>query len=444
MTTLWVLFLGLGALSAFLMAAALLRKRTEFGVLLASASVVVAWEFPDLPAFAAIAGANLFPYDVVAGLFILVGVTQWKTLRANLGVLSQGWAGLGILILVALIRGVVINDLGTAVNEFRPFFYSFAALTWGLSVQWTPEQQHRMLTAVSRVLGLCLVVAGVIHISTNGLGGSSDFVFRADGTEQVSRPLVAGQTLVLLICTFAQVWDWFATRRRTSLFCAILFVLMILLSQQRTVWLGAVISLFIVLMLSKQRTKIAMLLLLGISLIGYVFVSAFGRELAIFQTLSESATNSQTYDARVRSWLALIDQSVVKGLGTIVFGSPFGAGWGRFEGVGRWVEFSPHNWYLTVYLRTGLVGLVLLLVFVILPLLKAVRRSPNLMAVAILVVIAVFSWTYGWLWYVAPFQAWATVELMRSARAVEIRLPNKHLMSKSPPPRMYTNEMEST
>src|SRR5690606_38911842 len=119
----------------------------------------------------------------------------------------------------------------------------------------------------------------------------------------------------------------------------------------------------------------------------------------LFTQLITAAENTGTYSARQMSWDALINQLMNSGdLTSILFGAPMGSGYGRFEGVGRWVEFAPHNWYVTVLLRTGVVGLVILAMFIGLALWKLLKRH-NATGISVLVAILVFGWAYSWPWY---------------------------------------------
>jgi hypothetical protein len=130
----------------------------------------------------------------------------------------------------------------------------------------------------------------------------------------------------------------------------------------------------------------------------------------ILSQLASAATDSGTYDARVRSWTNLIAQSELNGPLDVIFGQPMGIGYGRFEGAGRWVVFAPHNWYVTTYLRTGVAGLSLLLLFVAIVLVKLLRSRTNMAAIAIVIAVTVYGWSYSWPWYLGLFYGWAVVQ----------------------------------
>ncbi|MEO5314983.1 hypothetical protein PV772_12830 [Pseudarthrobacter sp. CC12] len=130
----------------------------------------------------------------------------------------------------------------------------------------------------------------------------------------------------------------------------------------------------------------------------------------IVADLSAAATDSGTYDARVRSWINLINQSTDSGLSGIIFGQPMGIGFGRFEGVGRWVEFAPHNWYVTMYLRVGVLGLGMLIVFLLGVAARVLSNRRNMAALAVVVAVLVYGWSYSWPWYICLFFGWAVCQ----------------------------------
>jgi hypothetical protein len=78
--------------------------------------------------------------------------------------------------------------------------------------------------------------------------------------------------------------------------------------------------------------------------------------------LAESASNDSTWQWRVTGWVQLIDR--LHGVGDWLLGLPFGSGYDRLMG-GVVTDVHPHNFYVLMLLRVGLLGLVLLLVIVL-------------------------------------------------------------------------------
>ncbi len=113
-----------------------------------------------------------------------------------------------------------------------------------------------------------------------------------------------------------------------------------------------------------------------------------------------------TYDARTEGWINLIKGSVDQGIASVLFGEPFGGGFGRRQS-GTWVTFAPHNWYVSLYLRVGIVGISLFAACILVSAARQLRRRPPAAALALVTTVLVFGWTYSWPWYICILLAWA-------------------------------------
>jgi len=414
----WAGMLAAGALSAFLLLTVAVRKWPVVGVVAITFNVLVAWEFPQLPAIANVGGTSVYLLDVLSLLFIVIALVDIKRVSAHLGALRWVWAGFGLSMLFSLIVGVVEIEVGKAVNEFRAFFYLFAALSWVVSLDWR-KQSTLLLTRVPVVLGWLLVAVAAYHGVRFGFGGAGEFVDPSSGIEQTTRPLVSGQALVLLLCIPLTLRLWVQSASSFLLVSAIAFGAVVVVVQQRTVWAvaAAMVAAFYFSFWGKHRTK---------SVIAAVLI-AWGALVLVTSNVAgdfvgkliAAANDSATYNARVTSWQNLIEQSFDKGLGTALFGAPFGSGYGRFEGVGRWVEFAPHNWYVTLFVRVGLVGTALFLFFVLGAIYRVLKSNSDVSALLVLVATLVYGWAYSVAWYTAIFLGWAVIVGRDTTRAEE-------------------------
>lgn len=410
MTNVWLAFLAIAATMVFAIFLHGLKRWPPVGMFCAAAVIVIAWEFPILPPLFSLGGNNVYAVDVLSVAYAIIALAQYKQLRENLGGASIFWALASILLLVSLCRGIADFGLGAAMNEFRLFFYPFAALTWAMSIRWTSEQSLTWIRLTAIALGWSLTCMALFHMSRYGLGGTSEFVEESYGIAQTTRPLVSGQALVLLMSGMLCLWFWKHLRKRTYLVHAVVFLAVVAVVQQRTVWSVALFALLGVFVLARARTKST--IVIGAMLLGGVFLFSLTSPavLEILAKLQAAAADSATYDARATSWSNLILQSLDAGIETVVFGLPMGAGFGRYEGVGRWVTFAPHNWYITIYLRIGLVGLSLFILFLVLTFRSAIRTRSSMARIAVLIVMAAYGWSYSWLWYTSIFAGWAYCE----------------------------------
>jgi hypothetical protein len=410
MTLLWLPLLGVSALTGFAFFVTSLRRWPQLSAVYISANVLIAWELPFPPALVNVGGNSVFFLDILCAAFLIISTTRVRQMNHNIGSASWFWFAFGFLLCLSLLRGVGENPFGTTVNEFRSFLYPYAAMTWAMSLDWSPALTRSLIRRFAMTLGWGLVVVAAYHVSHFGIGSTSGFVDAGTGVQQTTRPLVAGQALMLLMCAIVCLWFWRSQMRLALLVSAVLFLCVVIVVQERTVWSVAIIAAIVIFVVGRISTKVTMLLsgLSAASIFGLIATTNVAPDL--LSKLGGAASDSGTYDARVTSWLSLIAQSVSQGIDRVIIGAPMGSGFGRFEGADRWVVFAPHNWYLTVYLRVGIVGLSLLLLFLAFVFTRVLRERTHLAALAILIVTITFGWTYSWPWYICLFTGWAIAD----------------------------------
>lgn len=412
MSLLWVGFLAIGALALIVIFILAMRRWPTVGVSLLSVTVLVAWELPHPPALLGVAGVSVYLIDVVCVGMIAIALKEWRAIHLGLGPIALAWSGLGLLLLASLASGLMQNGVGTAFNEFRSFLYPYAATSWVFCQSRRSFLSDDSLARFSLLIGWSLVIVACYHVSIYGLGDTSEFVETMTGLEQTTRPLVSGQAFMLLAAAIVVVRAPATSSRLLHGLSSVTFLLVTLLTQQRTVWVVGIVCLLYVFIIARSALRLSIIVSSIITVwIGSIALAA-AISLGSFSGIRGSSTNTGTYDARVRSWAALIEGSVESGPVTVLFGAPMGSGFGRFEGAGRWVEFSPHNWYLTIYLRSGVIGLIcVLLVFLfLLAKLSRLRNTPA--PAAIIVAIIVYGWSYSWLWYFCVFIGWAAAKVI--------------------------------
>jgi hypothetical protein len=81
------------------------------------------------------------------------------------------------------------------------------------------------------------------------------------------------------------------------------------------------------------------------------------------EQLASSAQSTGTFEWRYDGWRALLADSGPEGPSQVLVGMPFGSGWERTLPSGHTIEshISPHNFYLETFLRTGAIGLLVML-----------------------------------------------------------------------------------
>ncbi|WP_146245931.1 O-antigen ligase [Curtobacterium sp. MCPF17_001] len=388
-----------------------LTARHPTVVAIASTAVVaVAWEIPNIPPLATVAGLQVYFLDLLAVALLILTVARTAQMILNVGGLAWIWLAIGALFFFSFARGASTIGLPQATSEFRAYFYPFAALGWAISAHWDLKFSTRLLTRLALTMGWLLSAVAFYHIARHGLGSTSEFVSVTADTEQTSRALVAGQALMLLLCAIACLHFWKATGRGAYAWSAVLFTVVIVLTQERTVWVAALCSAVAVGLTGnpsvKRRTALIVIIGAAISAIAV----ASGVLTPLINTLVGAAQNLNTFEARIEGWTNLVRGSVAQGTSVVLFGEPFGQGYGRLQS-GVWVTYAPHNWYLSLYLRSGVIGLGLFVSVLILLVTRALRARTSAASIAIIVALIAFGWTYSWPWYICIFLGWAAVPL---------------------------------
>lgn len=411
-TGFWYLFLGCGAVCVFAILVAAVNRWPVVGGIGMAASVLTAWEVPQPPPLLNVGNNNIYGPDVLALAFLLIGIIHFRRCTHQFPLEVAALSIMGVLLISNFVRGTAINGLGSATNDFRSFFYPLTAWFWSLTFRQRPRAESPFFGArVALLLGWALTIVGMYHLARYGLGSVSGFVDPATGISQTSRILVAGQAITLVLCIVVVLFAIVRRRNKFHAFSAIVFSLVVVFSLERSAWVAGMAAAFVAFLLSPARKKTVTIVGVGAVAMFVVFAVLVWRDSigSLLNDFSNAATSIGTYDGRTNSWTSLFSASLDRGPLDVVFGQPLGGGYGRYEGAGRWVDYAPHNWYLTVYLRMGLFGLLALIAMLVSAVVRIVRRPVSIASAAVLTAVVVYGWTYSWSWYLMPFLGWAYV-----------------------------------
>jgi hypothetical protein len=377
---------GAGFISLLLSVELARRPMVVVGALLG----VYAWSLlGELPS-TRVAGVGISPIDAVN--IIAFGAA---TIRMRRGPRSWQWALLTVtaLILYATLRGAaMLGD--AALLGFRADLYFVVP---ALFVATLPAAMIPRVVRLVTWFGLALAFLAVARwglvaagFTWSGLEISSDYAVRrvinSNTTLWVAFAAVFFSVLVL-------------ERRRQSGWMqwalAGVTLVVVLLAQHRSVWAATLIMLASAIAVTRRRwfMKAA---LGGVALFGALAfeVVGLGQTGAIGESLTSAASNTQTWEWRIQRWEDVWATHSARGPEAILVGSGYGYGW--VSGVvGVW-EVSPHNGYLQVAVRIGVLGAILVFV----PYLIAAFRLPVLGGRTHRIL---WLWTIGALMYYIPY-----------------------------------------
>jgi hypothetical protein len=395
--------LALAALIALGMGAVLLARFPLLGLICVGVVAVFTWDVRVWPSIVNLGGVAVTFPDIVAALLLLSAMLCAAHRRA---VIRPAWGTVVfVLLVICIVRGVVSFGLGSAINEARAWIYIAAVCCWILSLRPAELATQALVFKWIVWTGVGVFLIAVRNIASFGLGAAGTGRSVDGEIVEAGRPVVAGQAMVMAVAALVALY---LGRQRQSLpyaLTSLALFSMVVLAQHRSVWVASLagLAVYVALMPSSRRWLVvggATLLLLAAGTLWNLEAIPWLNE-----RLSASATDTRTFEGRLFDWTTLIDQSIADGPDTVLFGAPSGAGWDHLRADGLLVTYPPHNWFVSSYLRVGLLGLLAMVLVGVRALIGArtTRNTPPL--AALLVSVAAFCWAYNLSWYLSPILA---------------------------------------
>ena len=402
--------ISLAAFVLFALAVGLVRRYPPAGIGLAALVIVSIWEAPVATALLTFEGVNVTASDVITLILFVAGLLEFTQLRTNLQGWLIPWLFLGVLIAIALLRGAATHGLALATNEARGVLWVYFAITWALATRPDRFKLH----TVSLVLGWMLVLVAFYHGVEHGIGSPTTVVIRADGSYGPNRILVAGQAAALLLCAgtvFLRTADSGKGRPRFA-GSSLVFLSVVLLSQHRSVWIAGLVGMTAVLIFARggrarggAPSRAFALLAVGawLAIAGWTLRSAADEVV-------DSAVNTGTLDWRTSGWQTLVSDAIARGPVTIAIRrtvrqrvSP--------NRRPRHDRGAASNWYVQIFLRLGIIGLLLFAGMLMAAVSKSRAKSSEW--TFLLVAVGVYASAYVVDWFLAPWLAAAMVVSLR-------------------------------
>lgn len=324
-------------------------------------------------------GLQIYPNDLLSVLLVVCVVlgTFTRPLPVKDGAFLV-WLALGAAIMVSF--GLGLGRYGTAAGtEVRDYFYYWAVGLFCVTADYTEADLKRIarwgLWTAYGLIGIALyrwvgVAVGLVPASIlREVGVTSDF-----------RALPSHATMYLAVSALVMTMVWLRdTGSRWAGLHAFVFTAFVIILQHRSVWIAHLIALLYVLVQERDSVPRRFPWILGFSMVAGIMVglaALFGYLDPLFEALwasTMSVLDSQSsVTDRVFGWETLVADWANSSLGTLLMGFPYGHGWRRVID-GRVIEFSPHNFYVDMLLRVGLVGLGILLLANLMALVHSLR-----------------------------------------------------------------------
>ena len=317
-------------------------------------------------------GLTVYPQDLLFVPMALVALIRMGKHSAGLPLPRALWV-LVAMMFMAFLVGLVQNGTSAGV-QFRTEFYVLAGIFYFSSFTWSEQQISSVLKALFFVAVLAMLIVWYRWAADAlGLDWFTPAWRNADSTGVALRVINAAQAL-LLGQVFILIIYGMAMGKSMGRWMILIppLALTILVLQHRTVWVATFLPALMAFVIVKQnKAKLASRLgaIAMVSAIVLVPLLATGKFESATSSVSDLAvratsTTGGTFVGRVEGWDSLLKQWAGSGPRVWVIGSPYGSGFNRAGGAGEGeITYAPHDYFVQLLLRVGLIGLAAFLAF---------------------------------------------------------------------------------
>lgn len=318
-------------------------------------------------------GIIVYPQDMLFVPMALVALIRLMRPGALVRLPKSLWVLTGVMA-VAFVWGLLAHGT-TAGVEFRNDFYFMTGVFYFSSFAWSRERVARLLGWLFPVVLLIMLVVWYRWAADAiGLDWVEPIWRYADTTGIALRVINSQQTWMLGLAMILLVYAMAVGNSLARWYFTLpLLGLTVLVLQHRSVWVAAFLPAllaFIIVRQSQGKLASRMLVIVAVTAAVAVPLLATGKFSGATSSVADLAvratsTTEGTFVGRVKGWDALLKQWVAAGPRAWAIGSPYGSGYVREDAShgGKEIAYAPHNYYVQLLLRTGVVGLLAFLAF---------------------------------------------------------------------------------
>ncbi len=340
---------------------------------------------------------NIRPHELaLAGLFVLALVRPVKKSWGG----GTGLALFAFLVVLTLSGAIAFADGKAPLTDVFNWGRPFAPLTFFYVVARLfprPEQRRALLTGAAVLAAVAGLVALLVSLGAGFghtlAGGGESIVKEEEGAAGLLRVRLAGLSMAYALFWYVAVKVVAARGERRLVWTLLLggMALGIAISFNRNMWLGLIAGLVLMMIVGGTFIRSRLTVALIAAVAGIILLATFG-----------TATESRVLDPVVKRGETLFNPSGVESSNSLTDrAKETRIAWPKAEhhpllGIGPGVYFGVydleflgphsirverqlflHNQYLYLLLITGLPGLIAFVLFLGIPLLRALKRSPR-------------------------------------------------------------------
>jgi O-Antigen ligase len=312
--------------------------------------------------------------DIIATL--VLGAALARLLRMRRLNTYQRWLILFMVLLVlSLLRGVIAFGVQTSVNAFRLIEFWIAAALYFATLRPSPLVYNRIakVWVWMTVPLMAIVLARWMAVFTGVDVGVPREQFGADAAIRV---LDGPYTFFLAQGFILTLPFWRQDQRSQPIrILGILLLLIVVLLDRRTAWVALLAGMMTLMLHDRRlgrRAIWAVVMILGVVIGAY---STLQIAATPGEPLAQAASDTGSATWRVEGWVVLLSQWARSPLNWLT-GEPFGTSFLR-RVEGSEVAAGPHDFYIEILLRTGVLGLLALLALTVGLLVATWRRSTD-------------------------------------------------------------------
>src|SRR5450830_1716178 len=314
-------------------------------------------------------GLWLYPPDLFV-LLLLPGFIYRLVILKKFGAIPRAWWALGFVQMILFAWGLASFGTGAGV-DYRPHFYVWLGAAYLATFDYDDAWARRFLKFfIIMGVGVCIIAY------FRWIMGAVDYKFQRELLQLDStgvgfqRVAAAGPMFITACAMLVAAYQAITNRTKPMAWILVLlFGFTILAMQHRSVWMATFAGIMALgWALSRVRSGVGSKFLsmgLGLGLLLLVIVASgkFGGAVDSVQQQAERgiSTTSGTFAGRVDGWQSLLKMWVDSHSPvTYLVGKPFGGGYERYQlgsAGAQKVGYMPHNYYVHLLYRGGLIGL---------------------------------------------------------------------------------------